>query len=154
MTEPVTVPHAGIAGGEGAEALRSTRSQRPITPSSRITTPAKSEQTKGGDGDRTGSSENQRPADITRPVPVAAEPTQANGWAGIDSAPKTGKIIWLSDGKAQCEAVWRPTRQFRMEKNSYGKWLGKWFEAGYWSAVNFSGTRVPFTPKFWHEQIR
>jgi hypothetical protein len=41
-----------------------------------------------------------------------------------------------------------------MEKNSYGKWLGKWFEAGYWSAVNFSGTRVPFTPKFWHEQIR
>jgi hypothetical protein len=87
-------------------------------------------------------------------VPAAAEPAQANGWTAIDSAPRTGKVIWLSDGKHQCEAVWRPTRQFRMEKNQYGKWLGKWCEAGYWAVLNFSGAKVPFTPKFWHEQIK
>jgi hypothetical protein len=111
------------------------------TPPGTVSEPAKSEQMK--------------------PVPVPDRPAQANGWHVLDpdievgTVPKDGNTVWVADAKGNmCEAVWRRSRQFGMEKNSYGKWIGRWKEAGYWAILNFSGAKVPFVPKHWHELIK
>jgi hypothetical protein len=92
---------------------------------------------------------------MTEPAPVTDRPAQApvyNEWKPIDTAPQDGRRVWVADSKGNmAEAVWRPTRQFQMVKNSYGKWLGKWEPTGYWSVLNFSGSKVPFKPSAWHE---
>lgn len=147
---------------------------RPVTPTSRSLAPTvvpkptkKEEPPKGGDGnDRPAPEANDGgPANVAPPVPaVAAETDSAppaqvtynnhvsEGWLPIDSARKDGRRIWVADGKnGMCEAVWRETRTYKMERNHYGKMVGKWIPGGYWSVLNYGGTRVPFKPVFWHE---
>ena len=121
---------------------------------------------KGGDGD-TAVPRRSDDASNKTPVPVAAAaesdstplPAQVptadvahDSWHPMGTAHQDGKKLWLADGKGgMCESVWRKTRQFKMEKNAYGKWMGKWVEGGYWSVMNFAGVKVPFKPVFWHE---
>lgn len=77
------------------------------------------------------------------------EPQQAP-WPTMETAPKDGKPVWVHDGKGNVvEAVWRQSRKFNMVTNSYGKMLGKWTESGHWTILNFSGVKLPFTPKGW-----
>lgn len=106
---------------------------------------------RGGDSDE---GRRSSAADTTMPVPAVADsaPAQAaNGWGPMDTVPIDGKPVWLADGKGNvCEAVWRPSRAFSMEKNAYGKWIGKWTPSGFWSMLGFGGAKVPFKPTAWH----
>ena len=143
--------------------------RKPITPTSRVTPMSgESKPVKGGGPDTSHAAivSSAKGPDMNGPAPVTDRPAQAppaqapvyNEWHLIDpdsevgKAPKDGRTVWLADAKGNmCEAVWRRTRRFGMEKNQYGKWIGRWTEAGYWSVMSFSGNRVPFRPVYWHE---
>jgi len=77
------------------------------------------------------------------PPPINGQP--------MDSAPKDGKPVWLTDGKGnKCEGVWRQTRKFGMRTNGYGRLVAMWTDAGVWALTHFGGAKIPFVARGWH----